>query len=206
MAGLGLSTEAIVLEKRPGAADGWEHYRLFTPESGVLSALRRQAKKNSAAAVPLDLFDEAELGLESPDQGRSWFIREARVRVRHGEIGRSYEALLAASKFARLIGRNPVGPESRAGTALLLREAFAAFGARDRPDIVLLKSLYRFARDEGYPVRQEWLASVPEAERPAVLDLLTRPGQGSPASAEEVAAWQRRLEDYLRSDADLVID
>ena len=206
MAGLGLTTEAIVLEKRPAAADGWENYRLFTLESGVLPALRRQAKKNSAAAVPLDLFDEAEIALESANQGRSWFIREARVRTRHAEIGRSYEALLAASALARLIGRNPVGPESRAGVGALLREAFAAFATRDRPDIVLLKSVYRFARDEGYPVRQEWLASIPEAERPAVLDLLTRPGTGSPASASEVAVWQRRLGDYLRAEADLVID
>jgi len=71
---------------------------------------------------------------------------------------------------------------------------------------VLLKSVYRFARDEGYPVRQDWLASIPEAERPAVLDLLTQPVKVSTASAEEVAVWQRRLDDYLRSEADLVIE
>jgi hypothetical protein len=204
--GLSLTTEAIVLEKRPAAADGWENYRLFTADSGVVSALRRLAKKNARAAVPLDLFDEAEVVLESANQGRSWFIGEARVRVRHGEIGRSYEALLAASRLARLIARNAVGPESRPAVARLMREAFAAFGTGPRPDIILLKSLYRFARDEGYPVRQEWLASVPEAERPAVLDLLTQPSQASVSAPGDVAAWQRRLEDYLRNEADLLID
>ena len=206
MAGLGLTTAAIVLEKRPAASDGWENYRLFTPESGLLSALRRQTKKASAADAPLDLFDDAELVLESGNQGRSWFIRETRIRTRHADIGGSYEALLAASTFTRLIARNPVGPESRAAVMTLLREALAAFATRNRPEIVLLKSTYRFARDEGYPVRQEWLANIPEAERPAVLDLLTQPGKESTASAGEVAVWQRRLDDYLRSEADLVIE
>jgi hypothetical protein len=206
VAGLGLNTEAIVLEKRPAAADGWENYRLFTPESGLLSALRRQTKKIAAADVALDLFDDAEIGLESANQGRSWFIREARIRMRHADIGRSYEALLAASAFTRLIAHNPVGPESRLAVMTLLREALAAFATRLRPEIVLLKSVYRFARDEGYPVRQEWLASIPEAERPAVLDLLTQPVKVSTASAAEVAVWQRRLDDYLRGEADLVIE
>ena len=206
MAGLGLTTEAIVLEKRPTASDGWENYRLFTPEAGLLSALRRQSKKVSAADVPLDLFDDAEITLESSNQGRSWFVREVQIRARHADIGRSYEALLAASTFARLIARNPVGPESRPAILTLLREALAAFATRVRPEIVLLKSVYRFARDEGYPVRQGWLASIPEAERPAVLDLLTQPSKVSTASAGEVAAWQRRLDDYLRSEADLVIE
>ena len=201
-----MTTEAIVLEKRPAAADGWENYRLFTPESGLLSAMRRLPKKAAPAEAPLDLFDDADVGLESPNQGRSWFVREARIRVRHAEIGRSYEALLAASAFTRLIAHNPVGPESRLAVLTLLREALAAFAARQRPEIVLLKSVYRFARDEGYPVRQEWLASIPEAERPAVLDLLTQPVKVSTASAEEVAVWQRRLDDYLRSEADLVIE
>ncbi len=206
MAGLGLNTEAVVLEKRPAAADGWENYRLFTAESGLLSTLRRLPKKIAAADVALDLFDDAEIGLESANQGRSWFIREARIRVRHADIGRSYEALLAASAFTRLIAQNPVGPESRLAVLTLLREALAAFATRQRPEIVLLKSVYRFARDEGYPVRQEWLASVPEAERAAVLDLLTQPVKDSTASADEVGVWQRRLDDYLRSEADLVIE
>ncbi len=201
-----MTTEAVVLEKRPAASDGWENYRLFTPESGLLSAMRRQTKKASAPDAPLDLFDDAEISLESGNQGRSWFVREARIRVRHAEIGRSYEALLAASTFARLIARNPVGPESRPAVMTLLRESLAAFATRLRPEIVLLKSVYRFARDEGYPVRQEWLASIPEADRPAVLDLLTQPAKVSTASAADVAVWQRRLDDYLRSDADLVIE
>jgi hypothetical protein len=52
-------------------------------------------------------FDEAFLSLESSNQGRTWFVREARILCRSAGIGRSYEALRAASAFAALIARNP---------------------------------------------------------------------------------------------------
>ena len=56
----------------------------------------------------------------------------------------------------------------------LLRTALDAFGTAGRPDIVHLKSLYLFARDEGYPVKQEWLPSLPAAERAVAAAILSR--------------------------------
>ena len=138
------------------AADGWQSYVLFAPEHGHLHALQRIAQKSSGTRVMLDLFDEADLFLESSNQGRTWFVREAKIALRHAGIGHSYAALREASAFARLIALNQVGPESRAPVAALLRAGLEAFARGIRPDIVYFKCLYRFARDEGYPVKQEW--------------------------------------------------
>ena len=53
--------------------------------------------------MPLDLFDEAALALESSNQGRTWFVKEARLVTRHPSIGASYESLLRASSLAELV-------------------------------------------------------------------------------------------------------
>ena len=206
MAAPTLQTEAFVLAKRPSPADGWQACTLFAPEHGPLHALQRVPKKLSAHQVMLDLFDEAALALESSNQGRTWFVREARLLARHAAIGRSYAALLGASSFARLIARNTVSPDSRPAVAALLRTALASFGTADRPEIVALKSLYCFARDEGYPVKQEWLAGLPAADRATAALILNRPLAEQTTPAPAVAALQRRLEDYLRARTEILID
>lgn len=205
MAGLLLNTAALVLERRPAAADGWVGYQLFAVESGLLSAMRRE-RKGAPADPPPDLFDEIEARLESSNQGRTWFFSEVRIRQRPTGIGRSYEALRCASSLARIILRNPIAPDSRPAVYGLLTEAFSAFAQGLRADVVLFKAVFRFARSEGYPVKQEWLAELPSTEAIAAEDVLARPVRDVSIEAERVSRWQLRLEDYLRSRAELDIE
>ncbi|MGH7995726.1 MAG: hypothetical protein ACREFX_05170 [Opitutaceae bacterium] len=200
-----LSTEALVLEKRPAASDGWERLVLFSPEEGPLSVLRRQGRR-AGGGPPLDLFDEASVVLESSNEGGGWFLREARVGAHRPELGRSYACLQAASRLARVAARNPVAPEGRARAYALVRDAFEALAAADRPDVVLFKSLFRFARDEGYPVKQEWRPSLGPADRQQVDALLERPVRETALGVEAVARLQRRLEDYLRANTEILLE
>ena len=204
-----LQTEAFVLARRPTAADGWQALTLFAPEHGLVQGMQRVLKKASASQVLLDLFDEAALSLESSNQGRTWFVREARVLSRHGGIGRSYEALEAASAFAALIARNPVEAESRPNVAVLLRTVFSALATADSPAVVHFKSLYRFAREEGYPVKQQWLPSLPPELRARAETILHTPLAEFDARAvpkPECAAITRRLEAYLREYTEILLD
>lgn len=205
MAGLSLIAPAFVLERRPAAADGWAGYQLYAAEQGVLAAMRREGRRASSAGAP-DLFDEVEAHLESSNQGRTWFVTESRIRTRAAGIGRSYEALRGASALARVVLRNPVAPDGRAAVYALLAESFAAFSQGLRPDVVLFKAVFRFARSEGYPVKQEWLAQLPAAESAAAENLLARPVRDAAVEPEQVARWQRRLEEYLRGRAEFDIE
>jgi hypothetical protein len=205
VAGLSLITAAFVLDRRAAAADGWSAYQLFAAEQGPLQAMRRERRQAPAAGAP-DLFDEIEAHLESSNQGRSWFLTESRVRARAAGIGRSYEALRCASALARVVLRNPVAPDGRPAVYALLGEALAAFGQGLRPDIVLFKAVFRLARGEGYPVKQEWLAQLPADESAAAEDLLARPVRGAAADPVQVARWQRSLDDYLRGRAEFDIE
>ena len=185
------------------AADGWQSFTLFAPDHGHLHAMQRLAKKSAGTQALLDLFDEAALFLESSNQGRTWFVRETRLLQRPAGIGRSYAVLQEASAFARLIARNQVGPESRAHVAALLRTGLEAFGRSDRPHIVFFKCLYRFARDEGYPVKQEWFSALTAADRATVSQLINLPLDQQTAAAEAVAPLRGKLEDYLRQETEI---
>lgn len=204
MAALTLNREAIVLERRAAAADDWERLALFTADEGSLSVLRRS--RRSKPVLALDLFDHASVVLESSDQGHTWFLMDGRLLRRLEGLGRSYARLAAASALARLALRNPIASESRPGLYRLLHAAFAALAETDRPDVVLLKSLYRFARDEGYPVRQQWREDLPASDQ-ATLDLvLERPVREVAVPPEAVERLHRKLGDYLRANTELALD
>jgi len=199
-----LQTEGFILLKRP-AADSFQSFQVFSAGHGPLLVLQRVSKKSAATSVALDLFDEVSLLLESSNQGRTWFIKEARLITRHADIGRSYDALRLASALASLIARNTVDEDSRPAVAELLRGAFTAFGTGIRPDIVYFKSLYRFARDEGYPLKQQWFPTLSAADRREVATLLNQPLAEQSASPSIVARLQRQLEEYLRGHTEILI-
>lgn len=200
-----LTTEAFVLLKRP-PTDTFQSFAVFSPEHGALTILQRVSKKTSGTSVALDLFDEVSLLLESSNQGRTWFVKEAQLITRHAAIGRSYETLRDASTLATLIARNPVHEDSRPAVATLLRTALAAFADGARPDLVYFKSLYCFARDEGYPLKQQWFPTLPAADRAEVATLLNRPLAEQVAAIEVVTRLQRRLEEYLRGQTEILLD
>ena len=205
MPGPTLTTDAIVLAKRP-PADAFQTFTVFSAEHGPLLVLQRLSKKSAANAIAIDLFDEVSLSLENPNQGQSWFVKEARLLTRHTGLGRGYDVLQAASDLARLFARNTVSEESRPKVYTLLREALAALAETNRPDIVYLKSLYRFARDEGYPVREHWFPALPAADRDNAVTLLNQPVAAQTAEPALVAKLRRRLEDYLRGNTEILLE
>ncbi len=213
MPGLPLQTDAFVLLKRP-PTDAFQGLQVFSVEHGALlihqrlpKSVRRAASPAQAAAtrVTLDLFDEVSLRMESSNQGATWFVTEARLITRHADIGRSYATLQAASALAGLVARNPMHEDSRASVAALLRQAFASFAAGARPDFVWFKSLYCFARDEGYPVKQQWFPTLPAEDRENVAQLLNRPLAEQTAAPAAVLRLQARLEEYLTGHTEILL-
>lgn len=211
MPGQQLQTTAFILAKQPSGSDSFEQLTVFSSEHGLLHCLQRSPPANPVVkrrpSAPrsegrLDLFDEAELWLESSNQGRTWFIKEPRIVQRHEGIGRSYEALRAAAALATLISRNPVPDESRLEVAALLRASLDALAAGGRPDITWLKALYCFLRDEGYPVKQQWWPQL-AADRDAAAQLLNQPLAAQTAEAATVTRITGRLEEWVRAETEI---
>ena len=204
MPGQQIQTTAYLLDRQPTGADAFESWTAFSAEHGLLHCLRRLAKKSDAtAATPPDLFDEAELWLESSNQGRTWFLKEHRHTARHPGIGRSYEALRTAAALSRLLIRNPVSDDSRGPITLLLRQTFGALDQGARPDLVWLKALFCFLRDEGYPVKQQWWQLLPPADREAAARILNQPLAGQDPSADAAARVVQNLELWVAGETEL---
>jgi hypothetical protein len=204
MPGQQLQTTACILARQPSGSDAFEQLTAFSADHGLLHLLRR-IKQGKTSGTPLDLFDEAELWLESSNQGRTWFITEHRLIRRHDGIGRSYEALKAAAALGILLGRNPVPDESRPAVAELLGTSLAALAAGGRPDIVWLKALYCLLRDEGYPVKQHWWPELTPADRDTAVQLLNQPLATQTADTATVARITRRLEDWVQAETEIRI-
>jgi hypothetical protein len=199
-----LTTEAFVIGKSP-PTDAFQSFTLFSPEHGNLVALQRVPKRSSPTHVSPDLFDAVGAMLESSNQGRTWFVKEIRILARRAGIGSSYDTLRFASALAAVVARNPVHEDSRASVARLLAQALDAFAAGVRPDVVHLKSLYLFARDEGYPVKQEWLPSLGEEDAQAAASVLNRKVGEQEVGTPAVAALRSSLEAYLAGYTEIII-
>ncbi len=204
MPGQTLTTEAFVIERRP-PTDAFQALGLFSAEHGNLLAMQRIPKKASSAQAAPDLFDEVSAMLESSNQGRTWFVKEIRITARRSGIGRSYDALRFASALAAVVSRNPVHEESRSNVARMLATALDALASGARPDAVHLKSLYLFARDEGYPVKEEWLPSLSPADLAVARAVLNRRLDVQDTVAADVARLRHSLETYLGASTDIII-
>lgn len=212
MPGEQLTTTAFILGRQTSGSDNFEQLTAFSEEHGVLLCLARlpkssppSARRNSAAPseARLDLFDETELSLESSSQGRTWFIKEHRLVRRFTGLGRSYDALRTAAALAALITRNPVPDESRVPIAALLRQSLASLEGGARPDLVWLKSLFVFLRDEGYPVKQQWWQQLASPDRDAAAQILNHPIAGQTPEPALVAQLTQRLEAWLAGDTEI---
>ena len=210
MSGPSHQTEAHLLSLAPHTGD---HLVLtcFSPVEGLFHALLRPPRgaKGDAAPAP-DLFDRLALELrhaKGASASGPWFVREHRILARHAGIGRDYATLAAASRLARVIVKNPVPEDSRAAVDALLTQALSAFARPGaRADLVIFKSLYCLARDEGLPLKQHWLPALPPGDRTLVAGALSRPADAPDApSPQDLARLTKRLETYLVTEADLQI-
>lgn len=200
-----LETVGFVLNRQASGSDAFEQITLLSEEHGVLLCLRRIPKKAAGQSSPLDLFDEAEMSLESSNEGRTWFIREHRHLTRRPGLGRSYDALQTAARISGLLTRNPVPDESRVQIAALLRQSLDSLEGGGRPDIVWLKTLYRFLREEGYPVKQDWWQQLASTDRDTSAHLLNRPLAEQAADPATVFRISSRLEQWVRGDTEIRI-
>ncbi|HLP25861.1 MAG TPA: hypothetical protein VK477_09300 [Acidobacteriota bacterium] len=211
MPGPQLTTVAFILGRQTSGSDNFEQLTAFSEEHGVLLCLARlpkaaaSSRRSSGAQNEsrLDLFDEAELSLESASQGRTWFIKEHRHLHRFPGIGRSYDALRAAAALASLVSRNPISDESRAPVIVLLRQSLGALETGARPDLVWLKSLYIFLRDEGYPVKQQWWQQLGSDDRAAAAQILNHPIAGQNPAPSDVARLTERLQTWLAAETEI---
>lgn len=199
-----LQAEVLVLT-RGEPRESCTPYEVLCVQQGVLRILQRRGK--GSGGPTLDLFDKAFLELSGEGGQAPWFVKEVRIDKRHTGIAARYEALALASRFTTLLARNPLPDYGREKINELASNAVASFSNHPQlAEIVYLKACFSFAKDEGYPMRQQWLADLHGSLRDEAQTLLS-----STLLTLETETWARpaavklipRLEHYIREHTDI---
>ncbi len=180
---------------------------VLSPESGAFYCLKRIAKKKSSTTVTPDLFDTAEIDLDTAKQGSALFVRSYRTLNRRSEIGQNYHKLLAASEFTALLARNSPQMGDYANLYHRVERSLDAFCERAHPTIVLLKSLYLLLKDEGYPVRESWWPNLPNSLRESAKNILNQPTPDAKAAiaTDDCQQLTENLYLWLQRETDLIL-
>lgn len=186
-----LSLEGVLMARRE-TAGGFERLDFITAGEGLVSGMRRLSRK-STQTLP-DLFDHCTCELEGRS-GNAWFVHEYQVVRRHGGIGQHYATLREASAWARFVLANAPHMDSTAQLHTMTLQALDAWDRGGPPEVVHLKALYLVGRDEGLPVKEQWLRDLPAPLRQAATTALGTPAQDLqevPPQTEDLVVSLRR--------------
>lgn len=198
------SEHALVLSLDP-SGESYQKITALSADSGCFFCLKRFSKKSPLKNAP-DLFDTAEIELETARNGNTRFVRDYRTLHRRSQLGSSYRKLSAAAEFAKLITRNAPLMGDYPLLFKMCEQSLDAFAERPHPEIVHLKSLYRLLQAEGYPVRESWWPQISSRIKNGATDLLNQP---TPDEASEdqikianalidsICSWLQRETDFV---------
>ena len=197
------TVNAFILTREP-SGESMQRLRLFTERLGILTVYRRQSRRQAGAPVAPDLFDRLEAVIETRNEGRTWFLKEYLISRRFPGIGRTYRSLEYASRFASVLMKNPLHADAAAELFIALENALAAWETAAHPEVVYLKALYLYARDEGFAVREDWFRTLPPSRHAAADTLIHRPLAGvSPEALPHAVPLIENLEAWLQTHHDL---
>ena len=167
--------QGVVLS-REESGEGSLRIRVFSSDEGLVLVYKRLASKRASGSLP-DLFDEVELRLSRPRTGNDSvsFVSEWRLLTRRPELARGQSRLETASALSLLYQRNGAHLAEPAPAAKLLADALDSLVAGYSPVAVYLKALYRFARVEGFPVKEAWWQSLSLVQKQNAAEILNVP-------------------------------
>ena len=185
-------TQGIILGSEP-SGEKFAIHSLLTTDQGIISLLARRSNK-PGRQVGIDLFDEGAFRFERRPDSRYAFLKETQILRKHTHIAHRYKAFQAAARFARLIRANPIPIDNQEQIYTLLKRGLEAWETHKDPDAALLKCLYLYCRNEGYPIREEWAMRLPSTEYSRLAKILNQPLESSQYDNNDLIA---SLETYL---------
>lgn len=195
--------QACLLRK----SDSSENHLLlvfFLKENGLKSVLVRKRSKAAAGQAVPDLFEIGELVLEQKDASRPAFLKDFTSDRQFPQIASKYPRLKNASSLARFYERNLIHMEHFDQAWNLLNESLAAFSEKDPAELVLFKTLFIFARMEGYAVSQQWLNQMPAEDRTGIQSALRQPVEECPHTAAQLNLWLQSMYQFFQQETDLL--
>lgn len=190
-------THTGILLSREPSGERFLKLAFLCEEQGLVGCLLRVSTtmKPGANTPPVpDLFDTAEITLTPAKGSGVNFASGYRVTHRAAAIGADYARLTAACRWARILIKNPPTPDSHEAVFALCKQALEAFASRPRPDATFFKSLWKLAKDGGWPVLEHWLAGLSPADNAHARTILQKPLDAQETPPDIVARLTLALE------------
>ena len=202
MAGAAVQVSGVILKREP-SGEKFERLYLLTEDRGLVPLLMRRPGAKRSYSLP-DIFDQVEILAEDKPEGGFSFVREARILRKRTALGTAYPTLARASEFALILHRNLPRGIPAEGVYALCEHALEAWERGLQPDIVFFKSLFLFARGEGYPMAQDWLRRLPESSQTEARSLVNLPVLDQTMEADQVKKWIAQLKHYIAQHTDIL--
>jgi hypothetical protein len=84
-------------------------------------------------------------------------------------------------------------------------QALEAFETGKLPEVVHFKALYRLAREEGYPVKEQWWTQKNASDRARIVEVLRSPLLELVSINETPFPFLDDLKHYLHHQTDILI-
>lgn len=197
-----LESKVIILNKE-NSGENFIRFELFCQNKGKLSCLSRVAKKTQSNNLP-DLFDIATIYLSPARQGKLFFLKEFQLNYRHTGISKSYSAFLYACRWTKLLSMNLSVVEHPEYLFSLTQKTLNALEFSPSPQSAYLKTLYLFARYEGYPIKEDWLTNLPIDLLNDVLSILRNPLDVQSLSVSKIETLIDLIQSWISQETDIL--
>jgi len=184
---------------------GESHLRisLFSGKDGLKAVLLRIYKRNRSLPPP-DLFDDVEFNVNiSPNSNGIPFVKDFQIMRKRAKIAHHHLRFRVTSSLARLFLDNGHHLQDTIPVYQLLINALSALEDGLDPMTIWLKTLFRFGRNEGLPVKQDWLANLSREESKFAIFTLTTPVAEQDPKAANVLNLVRSLRSWLNAETEL---
>ena len=196
----------IVLS-RDLAGERFLRIRIFDPIAGLRASLFGLPGKRRQKTSPPDLFDEVECIISPPKTDFSIpFVEDFRTIKSYRELATKPKAFIIASEIARFYlnnGSHLLDPGPRLE---LLHSSLSSFQRTEFPQVILLKLYYRFARDEGLPVRESWLTSLPKSLLEVTQEMLRLPVDQVTVCPGKMCEVLESLKNWMNAETELRVE
>ncbi|MBR4597991.1 MAG: hypothetical protein IKO42_06335 [Opitutales bacterium] len=190
----------IVLDKALRGESG-VLFAVFSAELGLCRLYKRVSQKKTVQ-LP-DFFDAISAEAEKSKTGGMYFLRDFENIASHPRIAEDYGAFSDASEIAKCALKNAAYLERFAEMHALLQAAFAAINSGANSACVRVKFMYVFARGEGYPIKEDFAASLNAQEFSLLKKILNTPAAELGAEVEGARELLEKMMSWIAANTDI---
>ena len=192
---------AIILDKQPRAESSL-FITAFSQEEGLVFVYKKMSSKKTSFAP--DLFDEISCQVQMPNSETAVrFLKDFDVKKHRQGLSASYEKLCAASEISEIVKLNGAHIDETQTLAELLSITFDSIETAQNLDAVKIKFLYLLAKNQGYPVKEDFFASLPASEKSDFAEILKTPILQLSDKIQQAQRLYKILKYWVQENTDL---